>query len=101
MTNYSSTINYNWGGYNVTPTQGDYVSSQYEFYMKAPISGSVTLYLSVDNEGALWVDGVEKFNRFGNPCVCTDSTTMTMVKDQYYHIGKEKRFSYHLNNYVS
>lgn len=84
-TNYSSTINYSWGNANVT-TIADYVSSEYEAYLKAPITGSLTLYLYVDNEGALWVDGVQKFNRFGSPCVCTDTTTITVTKDQYYHI---------------
>ena len=58
-TNFSSTIDYNWGGSNVTLTQGDYVSSEYEAYLKAPITGSVTLYIFVDNFGVLWVDEVK------------------------------------------
>lgn len=66
VTNYSSHINYNWGGYDVTPGRGDYVSSRYDTYLKAPYTGTIRFYLSMDNEAALRVDGVTKINRMGN-----------------------------------
>jgi len=85
--NYSTHIMYDWGTGNVTANKGDQVSSKYEAFLKAPISGSVTLYIYYDNFAALWVDGVQKFNVFGgSPGVAEKSAAITMVKDQYYHI---------------
>ena len=68
-TNYSTTVNYNWGAYNVTSTQGDMVSAKYEAYLKAPITGTVTLIIFTDNYAALWVDGIQKFNHMSASCV--------------------------------
>jgi hypothetical protein len=68
-TNYSTTISYNWGAYNVTSTKGDSVSAKYEAYLKAPVTGIVSLYIHTDNLAALWVDGVEKFDYMGSGCV--------------------------------
>jgi cysteine-rich repeat protein len=84
--NYSTNINYNWGGFDVIPGQGDYVSAKYEAYLKSPYTGTVTLNLYVDNYGALWVDGIQKFNYMTASWVWTRSTTVSMIKDQFYHI---------------
>lgn len=85
-TNFSSTINYFWSGGLVTLTQYDFVSSEYVAFLKAPVNGQVVLYMYVDNIAVLWVDKVLKFNNTANPCVWELNTTITMVKDQYYHI---------------
>ena len=85
-TNYSSTISYDWESYNVTASNDDNVSAKFEAYLKAPVSGSVTLYMYTDSYAALWVDGTSEFNFMTTACTCERSTTVTMVAGQYYHI---------------
>ena len=67
-TNFSSTINYNWATFNVTTTQGDNVSAKFEGYVRAPISGTVTLNMYTEDYAALWVDGINQFNFMTSVC---------------------------------
>jgi len=85
-TNYSSTIDYNWGTYNVTSTQADTVSAKFEGYVQAPVTGTITLYMYVEDHGALWVDGTQKFDHMGTVAATEYTATFTAVTGNFYHI---------------
>ena len=57
LSNYSSSINYAWGSSDIIPGESTDVSSSYEAYLKAPITGTVNFHLFVDNYGYLEIDG--------------------------------------------
>jgi len=85
-TNYSSTINYSWSTYNVTATNSDNVSAKFEGYIRAPITGSVTLYMYTEDYASLSVDGTLKFNYFTTASASEYSTVISMTAGNYYQI---------------
>jgi len=66
VSNFSSSINYNWGASDITPGRSTYVSVIFEAYVKAPITGTVTFDFYVDNYGALSIDGTSLFSEMVN-----------------------------------
>ena len=83
--NFSSTIDYNWGGGLITPTRADYVTSIFTLKLTSPTTDSYTLYTYSDDDCSLYVDGVLKFNGWTS-AVRTQQTTVNFMQDHTYNI---------------
>ena len=85
VTNYSSSLQYNWQSSDIIPGHSDYVSAYFQAYIKAPITGSITFTLTWDDGADLSIDGVAKISKYGASS-SSDSFTMSMTQDQYYYL---------------
>ena len=86
VSNYSSSLQYNWLTSDITSGHGDYVSAVFQAYIKAPITGTITFTLSADDGADLYIDGVLKINHY-SAGASTDSFSMSMTQNQYYYLN--------------
>lgn len=77
-----------------TPAAGhDYFSVRWTGFIKPPVSGAYTFYLSTDDGGRLWVNDVRLADQWAlqgtTTCGGGEKTTVTLEKDVWYPIVAE------------
>ena len=55
---YMNQLNHDWGSGNVYGSRSDEVTATFEAYIKAPYTGTYTLYFDNDDGADLYIDGV-------------------------------------------
>jgi cysteine-rich repeat protein len=91
--NFSNTLNYNWGGGNVTPSNDDYVTGRFYTKLKAPATATYTIFAFYDDGIILKIDNIVKINDPRDRWYQETNFTMNLVQDQYYSVEIEWRES--------
>lgn len=61
FTTYVSRIDFDWGSGNVYGSRDEEVTAKFEAYIKAPWTGTYTLYLDNDDGADLYIDNVSVY----------------------------------------
>jgi len=91
LTRWDPGINFNWGTGSPDPAiPPDHFSVRWTGEIYAPYAGLYTFYMTVDDGGRLWVDGVKLLDKWFDQPVTTYQATMHLnqgyhnVKMEYY-----------------
>ena len=61
-TEYPTTLNVNWGTGALTTSRSDYVTASYYTAIRAPTTGTITIYIEVDDTAKVFIDDVVVIN---------------------------------------
>lgn len=90
FTTYETThINNDWSTGTICCSRSTFVSAIIETYLRPNISGTYTFHFAHNSGSAIWIEGTNYINRWGQVIGITETFTVTLTKDTNYYVRIE------------